>query len=115
MQALSESGGGRRYPRTSAGMRYLGLLVLLALIATLSARLTGYRPASVAPSPVLKSRSLLFTDLSGGVIEVHDAEDKALLLRIEPGEEAVWPASDGPSTIAAIYRSSSIGWPMAAW
>ena len=88
MQALSESGGGRRYPRTSAGMRYLGLLVLLALIATLSARLTGYRPASVAPSPVLKSRSLLFTDLSGGVIEVHDAEDKALLLRIEPGEEA---------------------------
>ena len=89
MQALSEPSQTRhRYHRTSAGMRYLGLLVLLALIATLSARLTGYRPASVAPSPVVESRSLLFTDLARGFIDVHDADDKALLLRIGPGEEA---------------------------
>lgn len=89
MQALSEPGrSGKRYHRTSAGMRYLGLLVLLALIATLSARLTGYRPASVAMSPSIESRSLLFTDLTGGFIDVHDAGNKALLLRIGPGEEA---------------------------
>ena len=78
----------QRYQNTSAGMRYLALIVLIALIATLSARLTGYKPQSVEPSPAMETRSLVFTDIGDGFIEIHDAFDDALLLRIGPGEEA---------------------------
>lgn len=89
MEALNEHGyRPQKYQQTSAGMRYLALLVLIALIATLTARLTGYKPQTVEPSPATDTRSLVFTDLGGGIIEIHDGFDDRLLLRIGPGEEA---------------------------
>ncbi|MEM1190191.1 MAG: photosynthetic complex assembly protein PuhC [Pseudomonadota bacterium] len=89
MEAMSNTPcRNERYQQTSANMRYLGILVLIALVATLTARLTGYKPQSVAPSPVVETRLLVFTDVSRGVIEISDDDDGELLLRIGPGEEA---------------------------
>ena len=73
---------------TNVGMRYLAMLAMIALIATLTARVTGYKADAVAPSPEVFSRGLLFTDLGQGFIDVHDAIDNTLLLEIGPGEEA---------------------------
>ncbi|MEM1403335.1 MAG: photosynthetic complex assembly protein PuhC [Pseudomonadota bacterium] len=73
--------------RTVRGMQWVTSAAIVALILTVIATWTGYQAPTVADSPVVESRELVFADVSRGVIEVREAHRQELLLRIGMGEQ----------------------------
>lgn len=61
-------------------------LVLLVLIATLIARLTGYSTGTPPVSPVTEMRELGFRDMPRGVVDIYDWQSEAVIARLSAGE-----------------------------
>lgn len=70
------------------GVAGLAGIVLLVLIAVLTARLTGFEPAQPVLGAVVETRTLGFRDASGGVVEIYDWDSGADIARYGPGEGA---------------------------
>jgi putative photosynthetic complex assembly protein len=68
------------------GVAGLAGIVLLVLVAVLTARLTGFEPAQPALGAVVETRTLGFRDASGGVVEIYDWDSGEDIARYGPGE-----------------------------
>lgn len=81
---------GRQGDATHQNSRILlmaiSILLLLVLIGTLVARLTGYTAVELPPTTVTEMRQLGFRDLPRGVVEVYDWQSGDIIMRIESGE-----------------------------
>ncbi|MEM6543319.1 MAG: photosynthetic complex assembly protein PuhC [Pseudomonadota bacterium] len=87
MENTLTTAGSSNALRMNRGMQFLAAFAFLALAATLVARLTGYTTGLPENSQLLESRSLIFDDVSKGVIQVFDANTRELILTAGPGEE----------------------------
>jgi putative photosynthetic complex assembly protein len=85
MESAMEGGGSpdRTLPW---GVAAISGVVLLVLLAVLTARLTGFEPAQPSLGAVVDSRTLGFRDLSGGFVEIFDWDSGENIDRIGPGE-----------------------------
>ncbi|MEM1412208.1 MAG: photosynthetic complex assembly protein PuhC [Pseudomonadota bacterium] len=63
-------------------------LVLISLLSVAWVRWFGEPAPPEQLTPVVAERQLLVTDLPGGLVEVHDAEDGELVDRFDVGEAA---------------------------
>lgn len=64
----------------------LAALVLMVLVATLAARLTGFTADSVADTPIVQTRELGFRDLPGGKVSAYEWNSDFTLLVVNAGE-----------------------------
>jgi putative photosynthetic complex assembly protein len=62
-----------------------GVLVGTALALVIVARLTGYQPATPAPSTVVQSQELRFEDHSDGAVAIYSSPDNRLVDTLMPG------------------------------
>jgi putative photosynthetic complex assembly protein len=62
-----------------------GVLVGMALTLVIVARLTGYQPATPAPSTIVQSQELRFEDHSDGGVAIYTSPDDKLVDTLPPG------------------------------
>lgn len=75
-------------PNAGTRLILIGLasLVLLVLVATLIARLTGYTTATPPSETIIELRELGFRDLPRGIVEIYDWQDETVITRLAAGD-----------------------------
>jgi putative photosynthetic complex assembly protein len=63
----------------------IAALVGFSLLLVIGAKLTGYNPSQVAPSPVVESRDIRFLDAADGTLIVADAGDRQQIAVLPSG------------------------------
>jgi putative photosynthetic complex assembly protein len=61
------------------------VLVGMALLLVVTARLTGYQPAKPPPSSVVQSEDLRFEDQPTGAVAIYSSRDNRLVDTLPPG------------------------------
>jgi putative photosynthetic complex assembly protein len=80
---MAPAKGDRRFPR--GALTGAGLLVCLALVATIFARLTGVGTTYAPDATPMQSRELSFADRQDGAVTVTDAASGRLIDVLAPG------------------------------
>lgn len=63
----------------------IAALVGFSLLLVIGAKLSGYNPSQVAPSPVVESRDIRFIDAADGTLIVADAGDRRQIAVLPSG------------------------------